>query len=126
MMRDLIGGLPEEVSERYELASPLHHVTAKSPPTLLLQGQRDHIALPESVRRLHRALLDAGVPSLCIEYPRTGHAFDLVTSPLLAAAAQAALHDVERYLACVTTRQEATREADPAHQELSGAVTHAA
>jgi hypothetical protein len=36
-----------------------------------------------------------------VEYPATGHAFDLIVPPLVAPAGQAALYDLERFLACV-------------------------
>jgi len=101
LMRELLGGLPDEVPQMYELASPLHHVSPASPPTMHLQGCHDQIAPIASARRLRRALEDAGVPAVFVEYPWTGHAFDLLIPPLLAPAGQAALHDVERFLACV-------------------------
>ncbi len=102
LMRELLGGLPDEVPQMYELASPLHHVGRASPPTMHLQGRHDQIAPIASARRLRRALEAAGVPAVLVEYPWTGHAFDLLVTPLFGAAGQAALYDVERFLACVT------------------------
>jgi acetyl esterase/lipase len=101
LMRELLGGLPDAVPEMYELASPLHHVSPASPPTMHLQGRHDQIAPIHSARRLQRALEQAGVTSVFVEYPWTGHAFDLLVPPLVAPAGQAALYDVERFLACV-------------------------
>ena len=43
MMRDMVGGQPDEVPEMYDLASPIHHVSAASPPTLLFHGEHDSI-----------------------------------------------------------------------------------
>jgi len=100
-MSQLLGGLPAEVPEMCELASPLHHVTRATPPTMHLQGRHDQIAPLVSARRLQRALEDAGVPAVFVEYPGTGHAFDLLVPPLLGPAGQSALYDVERFLACV-------------------------
>jgi acetyl esterase/lipase len=101
MMTDLVGGLPDEVSELFDLASPIHHVSAASPPTLHFQGANDHIVPVESARSLHRALSAAGVPAVYVEFPRTLHAFDLIVPPLFSPAGQAALYDLERFLACV-------------------------
>jgi acetyl esterase/lipase len=101
LMRELLGGLPADVPEMADLASPIHHVSPATPPTMHLQGQHDQIAPIASARRLHRALEAAGVPALFVEYPWTGHAFDLLVPPLLGPAGQAALHDVERFIACV-------------------------
>jgi acetyl esterase/lipase len=100
LMRQLLGGLPDEVPAMYDLASPIQHVTSTSPATMLLQGQHDQIAPLRSARRLRRALEGAGVPAMLVEYPWTGHAFDLLVPPLLGPAGQAALFDVERFLAC--------------------------
>jgi len=50
--------------------------------------------------RLHQSLQTAGVKSIYLEYPNTGHGFDLIL-PRLSPAAQAATHDVERFLALV-------------------------
>jgi hypothetical protein len=66
---------------------------------------------------LRDALFDAGVPTVYVEFARTPHAFDLVIPPLFGPAWQAALYDVERFLACVATQtpaaQAAWRERNP-------------
>jgi acetyl esterase/lipase len=49
-------------------------------------------------RALHHKLLASGVPSVYVEFPQTEHGFDLLL-PRYAPAAQAALYDVERFLA---------------------------
>lgn len=100
MMRDLVGGLPVEVPEMYDLASPINHVSAACPPTLLFHGEHDFMVPTAAARRLYDALLSAGVPAIYVEYPTTDHAFDLLW-PRLAPAGQAALYDLERFLACV-------------------------
>lgn len=99
MMRDLVGGLPGEIGARFDLASPIHHVNPACPITLHFQPEHDHIVPVESARHFHRALVEAGVPSLYLELPRAMHAFDLLVPPLLSPAGQAALHDLERFLA---------------------------
>jgi acetyl esterase/lipase len=109
MMRDLVGGLPDEVPERFDLASPIHHLSAVSPPTLHFHGSNDHIVPVESARTFYRALSEAGVPAVYVEFPRAPHAFDLLAPPLLSPAGQAALYDLERFLACVATQTRSAR-----------------
>jgi acetyl esterase/lipase len=94
----LLGGHLHEVPAIYDLASPVAHVHAGCPPTLLIQGDLDCITPPEAACELHRRLTECGVPAINIIYPRTQHAFDLLllhVSP----PAQAALYEVERFLA---------------------------
>jgi acetyl esterase/lipase len=97
LLPGLLGGGPDELPELYRLASPIHHAGPGCPPTLLLQGAHDLTGMAPDVRRLARALRRAGVPVVHVEFPATEHAFDLVF-PSLSPPAQAALHDVERFL----------------------------
>jgi acetyl esterase/lipase len=94
----LLGGMPDEVPEMYELGTVTTHVGRHCPPTLLFQGTHDVMDLLPDVRRLHQALLAVDVPSILVEFPESEHGFDLVI-PTLNPAAQAALYDVERFLA---------------------------
>jgi len=98
MMGNLLGGSPDEVPEVYELASPITHAGPDVPPTLLLQGAHDCFQPAHLSRALHHKLLASGVPSVYVEFPQTEHGFDLLL-PRYAPAAQAALYDVERFLA---------------------------
>jgi acetyl esterase/lipase len=100
IMLDLVGGQPDEAPDMYDLASPIHHVSAASPPTLLFQGEHDWIVPVASARRLYHALAAAGAPVVYVEFPRTVHGFDLLF-PRLSPAGQAALYDLERFLPCV-------------------------
>ena len=98
MMANLLGGSPDQVPETYDLASPITHAGPGSPPTLLLLGAHDSFLPAHVSRALHHKLVDAGVPSVCVEFPHTEHGFDLLL-PRHAPAAQAALYDLERFLA---------------------------
>jgi acetyl esterase/lipase len=98
MLTDLLGDTPDQVPELYHLASPINHVGRHCPPTLLLQGAHDPGGMRVDALRLHRALQAAGVKSIYLEYPHTGHGFDLIF-PRLSPSAQAATYDVERFLA---------------------------
>jgi len=98
VLLNLLGGAPDEAPELYHLGSPIDHVGPHCPPTLLLQGTHDMGGMLPDVRRLHRALRKAGATSVCVEFPDTDHAFDLIL-PKWAPAAQAATYDTERFLA---------------------------
>jgi acetyl esterase/lipase len=99
-MFDLVGGQPNEVPNMYDLASPIRHVSAASPPTLIFQGEHDWIVPVPSARRLYHALAAAGATVVYVEFPRTVHGFDLLF-PRLSPPGQAALYDLEHFLACV-------------------------
>lgn len=101
LMGYLVGGLPEEVHGRFDLGSPIHHISRACPLTLHFQAEYDNIVPVESARDFHRALVEAEVPAVYIELPRALHAFDLMFPPLFGPAAQAALYDLERFLACI-------------------------
>ena len=100
-MTNLLGGVPEAVPEVCDLASPVNHVSAESPPTLLLQGAHDMLVCAPAARTLYRRLAAAGVPAVHVEFPLTEHAFDVGLMDLTqnSPAAQAALYDVDRFLA---------------------------
>ena len=110
LLRNLLGGLPSDVPDMYDLASPIQHVTTSSPPTLLFQGTHDAVVPPDSARRLYRALEASGVPVVYVEMPWTEHAFDLMCPPMANPAAKAALYDVEQFLECVASEP---RQRDP-------------
>ena len=95
---NILGGSMEEIPEFYDLLSPIKHVRKDCPPTLLLQGSDDVFDLAPAVRGLHRALLQAGVPVILVEYPHTEHGFDLIL-PQISPVARAATREVERFLA---------------------------
>jgi acetyl esterase/lipase len=97
----VMGGLPGEIPDAYALGSPIHHVSAACPPSLLFQGTHDFTGIRQDVQRMRTALQDAGVPVVYVELPNTDHAFDIIPLNLLktSPAAQAALYDLDRFLA---------------------------
>lgn len=99
----LLGGTLEEVPHRYELASPVFHVDADTPPTLLVQGLHDQQHLIDANRILHRVLVDAGVPAASVEIPGTDHGFDLMPPGLgpISPPGISALYDLERFLSLI-------------------------
>jgi acetyl esterase/lipase len=98
MIAEMLGGTPEDIPDTYRLLSPLRQVGPHCPPTLLLQGSDDFFDLAPGVRQLHTKLQETGIPVVCMEFPHTEHAFDLVL-PTISPVAQAAIYDVERFLA---------------------------
>ncbi|MHB1413864.1 MAG: alpha/beta hydrolase [Chloroflexota bacterium] len=99
----LLGGTPDEWPERYRQVSPIVHVGPDTPPTLQLVGEHDvYVSKSGSVPALHRRLREAGVPSVCVEFPRTDHAFDIFL-PRVSPAAQAAMYDADRFLALMAS-----------------------
>jgi len=101
----LLGGHLHEVPEVYALASPVTHVHAGCPPTLLIQGEPDVITFAPATRALHRRLVECGVPAVNIIYPLTNHAFDLLL-PQVSPPAQAAIYYLDRFLALMAGDKE--------------------
>jgi acetyl esterase/lipase len=97
----LLGGTLKEIPEIYRLASPMDHVGPHCPPTLQIFDENDFVIDASHGRRLHRALCEAGVPSVYIEVPDTVHGFDqyIGVSRRVAPAAQSVTYDIERFLA---------------------------
>ncbi len=94
----LLGGHPDECPELYAIFSPITHVHAYCPPTLLLHGEDDTMAPVKSTRQLFRQLTKQRVPIVMHVLPQTDHAFDLIL-PKISPSAHSAFFDVERFLA---------------------------
>ncbi len=62
MIKDLLGGTPEEKPEETKQASPLSFVTKDDPPTLTFQGTKDPLVPYNQAIALAEALTEAGVP----------------------------------------------------------------
>jgi acetyl esterase/lipase len=100
----LLGGHPDECPEAYTLFSPVTHVHAHCPPTLLVHGEHDTMAPVKSAHFLHSRLMEEKVPTVAHFLPQTDHAFDLIL-PKISPSAHTAIYDVERFLA-LQVRQE--------------------
>lgn len=94
----LLGGHPDECPEQYALYSPVTHIHANCPATLLLQGEHDVMAPANSTRTLHTRLVAEKVPTVLHILPQTDHAFDLILPPI-SPSAHTAIYDVKRFLA---------------------------
>lgn len=63
--------------EKWKLASPVSHVTAQSPPTLILHGLADTTVDRDQSSELARVLAEHGVEHQLLLLPDVGHTFDL-------------------------------------------------
>jgi acetyl esterase/lipase len=99
----LLGGWPQDAPYMYQLASPITHVQPGCPPTLLIQGNQDHVTSLDATCELHTKLVESGVPAINVVFPWTAHGFDLLL-PQTSPPAQSALYDVDRFLKLLLNR----------------------
>jgi acetyl esterase/lipase len=90
-----LGGTPDQVPADYKDASPIEHISATVPPTLLIYGSRDHIVQAMYGRDLYAHLIAAGAKSELVEIPWADHAFDAIAGGL---SGQLSLWHTERFL----------------------------
>jgi acetyl esterase/lipase len=76
LLRDFLGGTPEQAQANYDDASAIRFVKASSPPTLLLHGGHDALVWVKQSERLDAELARMGVKHLFIRLPLATHAFD--------------------------------------------------
>jgi len=76
-MEKYIGGSPEQVPERYRALSPITHVTAGTPPTIMFIGTLDRLVLENQATLLDEAMKKAGANHELYILPANDHAFDL-------------------------------------------------
>jgi acetyl esterase/lipase len=93
-----LGGSPAQAPEAYRVASPVTYAQRTLlPPTLLIQGARDHIVKPRFPRELQGKLRASGNRAVLLELPWAEHAFDAVPG----IGNRLALHYIEQFLAQV-------------------------
>ncbi|HTA21369.1 MAG TPA: prolyl oligopeptidase family serine peptidase, partial [Polyangia bacterium] len=90
-----VGGTPATEGARFRLLSPINHVTAASPPTLLIQGGSDAFVSAPHAQMLADRLAAVGVPHDVLLVPYAQHAFDFISGGL---GEQLAEHAVLRFL----------------------------
>ncbi len=78
VLESFLGGPPARLRERYLQASPLTYASKAQPPTLLIQGGRDHIVKPRFARELREKLRSSGSQAVLLEIPWAEHAFDAI------------------------------------------------
>ena len=93
VLATFLGGTPSQVPNAYRDASPVNHIRASLPPTLIIQGKRDHIVKEEFARELYSRLLQSGNRAYLVEIPWSEHGFDFVFPGLGNQALLPTLHD---------------------------------
>ncbi len=76
VLRDFLGGTPDQRPSQYRDASPITHVRPGLPPTLLIYGGHDHLVEARFGRALDAALAAAGDAAAYVELPWAEHGFD--------------------------------------------------
>lgn len=73
-----LGGAPgTNADDSYYTASPVNFVSASSPPSLLVHGERDPIVSPDQTSRLEARLQQSGVKNLFVRLPWATHSCDM-------------------------------------------------
>jgi acetyl esterase/lipase len=80
VLRDYLGGTPDQVPDSYKDASPIDDVSPSAPPVLMFHGPNDPLVWAKQSQRLDAKLKSLGVPSILIELPWATHAFDYTLS----------------------------------------------
>jgi acetyl esterase/lipase len=98
VLRDFLGGTPEEVPAVYHEASPVNWVSTATPPTLLIHGDRDDVVYAIHSVHLAERLRAAARPHYVLSLPWGNHGCDAnVSGP----GGQLSLYAIERFLTAV-------------------------
>ena len=76
LLKNYLGGSPQEVPHQFETGSPLLLATAASCPTFLVHGQEDKLIWHRQSERLEARLRDLEVPVTFLSLPWATHGFD--------------------------------------------------
>lgn len=99
LVSEFLGATPSEDPARAALASPIVHVDASDPPTLLVHGTADRVVPLEQASMMRDALTAAGVPTGYLEVPGGEHGFTLLSNgPRTRAASCTSLAFLRRML----------------------------
>ena len=71
-----IGGPPAQFPDRYRAVSPMAHVRAGLPPTLIAYGAADHLIPIGGHGPLAAKLTEVGVPNVLLAIPYNDHGYD--------------------------------------------------
>lgn len=96
VLRDFLGGTPEEFLTLYQQASPINQIKPKLPPSLLVYAQGDHLVEAKFGRELYARMQAEDNLAVWIEIPWAEHSFDVVFSGV---SNQLVLYHTERFLA---------------------------
>ena len=98
ILKNFLGGTPQELSELYQQASPINYLQPNLPFSLLIYAGRDHLVQAKFGRQLYEKLRAMDNPAIWLEIPWAEHAFDAV---FFGVSNQLALYYTERFLAWV-------------------------
>ncbi|MEP6700900.1 MAG: alpha/beta hydrolase, partial [Bacteroidota bacterium] len=73
VMRDFVGGAPDQVPGKYLASSPMHHVSVSTVPTLLVHGRNDAHVYQRQSYRLKEKLDSFGVKNFLLALPWATH-----------------------------------------------------
>ncbi len=76
LLKQFLGGTPETARAAYDSSSGYVHVTARTPPTLLIHGEIDTLVWHHQSERLAARLAEHEVPHLFVSLPWATHAFE--------------------------------------------------
>jgi acetyl esterase/lipase len=96
ILEAFLGGNPDQLPQRYQDASPIHHIRPNLPPSLLVYPRRDHLVRAKFGRQLYEKLQGAGNQAVLLDIPWAEHVFDAVFNGV---SNQLALYYTERFLA---------------------------
>ena len=96
VLRNFLGGTPEEQPELYKQASTNNYLRPDLPPSLLIYAGRDHLVQAKFGQRLYDKLIATDNAGAYLEIPWAEHAFDAV---FFGVSNQLALYYTERFLA---------------------------
>ncbi|MGY5060736.1 alpha/beta hydrolase fold domain-containing protein [Streptomyces sp. 900105755] len=77
-----VGGDPAQYPERYEAVDSVNQISKDAPPTLIVQGSRDHLVFADHTEAFADKLTTAGVTHSYVELPFMEHAYDSVAADI--------------------------------------------
>lgn len=95
LLREFLGGSPQELPMLYKTASPINYVKPNLPPTLLIYGSRDNVVEARFGRQMYKKLRDKNT-AILLEIPWAEHSFDSIFNGV---SNQLALYYTERFIA---------------------------
>lgn len=76
VLKQYIGGNPQQYPERYRQLSPLNYVDSETPPTITFQGLSDRIVGRKQAMMLDNQLTNHQIPHELYLLPQADHVFD--------------------------------------------------
>lgn len=95
ILKNFLGGTPQQQPELYEKASPINYPRPNLPPSLLIYARRDHLVQAKFGKQLYDKLRATDNRAVYLEIPWAEHAFDAV---FFGISNQLALYYTERFL----------------------------